>query len=844
MSSPDGRSRVLLSLVSVALSWSHAAVASADTLDRSGVARRLAALSVPFVENQGQIDSRAAFYARTSAGTLFVTREGGVVYSLPGSANGKALPWGLAEEFIGGRAVPVGGSLAETRVSHFVGSDPSRWRTGLPTHHTVELGEVWAGVTLSLAARGNEVEKLFTLAPGASPASIRVRVRGADFLRADAAGALVLGTGGGRRVILSPPIAFQFRNGKRMPVGVSYRTVGHEYGFRLGAHDPDLPVVIDPILQSTYVPHDRPADAMAINASGEILVTGATASTTFPNTTGGGQPTFGGGPSDAYIARFNSSLTTLIQATYFGGTGEEFSRSILIHPVTGDVFIGGDTLGGTLPMVTGGPQTSSGGGVDGFVARFNSTLTVLLQSTYLGGIAGDRVLGLTANPSNGDVYAAGYTESNNFPNVAGGFQTVRLGAGDAFVARLNSTVTANLQSTYFGGTGGDFGTGVTGAYFGGVAFHSASSEVIIAGITFSLDLPQTSGGAQSAPGGNNDGFVARLNAALTAAPRASYYGGTALDRIRAVLVHPTTGDIVVVGDTTSSDLPNTAGNAQPAYASNGDALVARFNSALTSVQGTYLGGAIQELGLAVAIHPTNGQIYVAGQTNSSDFPGTAGGAQPTSPHPDFNGFASRLNSSLTTLLQSTYIGGNGIGDDAMQAIRINPVTSDAVVAGFSSSTAFPNVAGGAFPTYPGGIAQMPGVVSRLTADLAGAAGLTFFTVTPCRVLDTRDPDGPFGGPALAAGATRDFIILGHCNIPIGALAVFGNVTITGPTAPGHLTIFPAGTPQPVVSTINFQPGQTRANNGIFVLGSNGAISVVDGQPAGTVHFILDVAGYF
>lgn len=844
MSSPDGRSRVFLSLVSVALSGSLATAADDAALDRRGVERRLAALSVPFVVNEGQIDSRAAFYARTSSGTLFVTRDGSVVTFLPGSADGKVLPWALAEDFIGGCAVPVGGSPAETRVSHFVGSDPSRWQTGLQTHHTVELGEVWKGVSLSLAARGNEVERLFTLAPGASPAPIRVRVGGADFLHADASGALVVGTGSGRKVIFSPPIAFQLRNGKQMPVGVSYRTAGLEYGFQLGAHDPDLPVVIDPILQSTYVPHDRPADAMAINASGEIVVTGATSSTTFPNTTGGGQPTFGGGPSDAYIARFNSSLTSLIQATYFGGTGEEFSRAILIHPVSGDVFIGGDTLGGTLPMVTGGFQTSSGGGVDGFVARFNSTLTVLFQSTYLGGIAGDRVLGLTANPSNGDVYAAGYTESNNFPNVAGGFQTVLSGAGDAFVARLNSTVTANLQSTYFGGTGGDFGTGVAGAYFGGVAFHPGTSEVIIAGITFSLDLPQTSGGAQSAPGGNNDGFVARLNAALTAAFQASYYGGTALDRIRSVVVHPTTGEIVVVGDTSSSDLPNTAGNAQPAYASNGDAMVARFNSLLTSVQGTYLGGAIQEQGLAVAIHPTNGQIYVAGQTNSSDFPGTAGGAQPTSPHPDFNGFASRLNSSLTTLLQSTYVGGNGIGNDAMQAIRINPVTGDAVVAGFSSSTAFPNVAGGAFPTYPGGIAQMPGVVSRLTADLAGATGLPFFVVTPCRVVDTRDPAGPFGGPALAAGFTREFIIPGRCNIPIGARAVFGNVTITGPTAPGHLSIFPAGTPLPLVSTINFQPGQTRANNGIFVLGSNGGLYVFDGQPVGTVHFILDVAGYF
>ena len=121
----------------------------------------------------------------------------------------------------------------------------------------------------------------------------------------------------------------------------------------------------------------------------------------------------------------------------------------------------------------------------------------------------------------------------------------------------------------------------------------------------------------------------------------------------------------------------------------------------------------------------------------------------------------------------------------------------------------------------------------------------FFTVAPCRVLDTRDPAGPLGGPALAGGTARNFTIAGNCLIPPTAKSVSINATATQPNAQGHLVIFPAGAAIPNSSIINFRPGQTRANNAIVALGAGGALSVADGQPAGgTVHFILDVNGYF
>jgi FtsP/CotA-like multicopper oxidase with cupredoxin domain len=123
-------------------------------------------------------------------------------------------------------------------------------------------------------------------------------------------------------------------------------------------------------------------------------------------------------------------------------------------------------------------------------------------------------------------------------------------------------------------------------------------------------------------------------------------------------------------------------------------------------------------------------------------------------------------------------------------------------------------------------------------------GVSFHTLPPCRVLDTRNPAGPWGGPSLMAGATRDFRLFEVCQIPPTAKSVAVNVTVVNPTTLGHLTLYPTGSQLPVASTINFRSGVVRANNAILPLGVSGQISVFCGMPSGTTDFILDVTGYF
>jgi hypothetical protein len=119
-----------------------------------------------------------------------------------------------------------------------------------------------------------------------------------------------------------------------------------------------------------------------------------------------------------------------------------------------------------------------------------------------------------------------------------------------------------------------------------------------------------------------------------------------------------------------------------------------------------------------------------------------------------------------------------------------------------------------------------------------------FTMIPCRVVDTRNPAGPRGGPGLPAGTDRTFTIAGNCGIPASARAVAVNVTVTGATAAGHLRLHPGGTAVPATSSINYSAGQARANNAIMPLSVLGELAVFSGQASGTAHVILDVYGYF
>lgn len=693
---------------------------------------RSSAIVTPFQANTGEFDGRVAFVAQTAAGSTFVTRDGRLVHSLPGPAvvtkasetargvRARGRGWTLTETLVGARPLPQGGAASATHVSRFVGNDPSRWRSDVPTFDSVILGEAWPGVRAEIVARGRSVEKIFTVAPGADPRRIAVRVGGARRLSIAPDGALVAHTGNGP-VAFSAPVAWQDVDGRRRPVRVAYAVEGHRYSFKLGSYDHALPLEIDPLLQATYLggAADDKANALALDAYGNVYVAGSTLSTDFPGTTGGAQgaaPSGYAGPTDhvAFVARLSGDLTRLMQATYLGGGWNDEALALAVD-AQGNVFVAGSVSYGNFPGTGNGAQPNAGGYVDAFVAKLSGNLAILRQATYLGGKGSDVAHAMSID-ANGNVYVAGTTDSVDFPGTVGGAQAARKDFSDAFVARLDNALTVVVQSTYLGGRWDDRANALA---------LDRNGNVFVAGMTQSPDLPGTAGGAQPGliPGGA-DAFVARFNPGLTQLTGATFLGGISYDEAWAIALDKA-GNVFVAGQTASQDFPGTAGSAQPIGFGPYDGFVARLNNGLTTLaRSTYLGGRNYDAVRALAIE-ADGGVLAAGYTDSTDFPGVRNGAQ-SALVGGTKGFIARFDNTLATLTQSTYFGGTT--SDLLLALA--PHESGALyVAGETVSTNLPETRGAAQPAHGGGADfNRDAYVARLTSSL--------------RLLDPPTPTAP------------------------------------------------------------------------------------------------------
>jgi hypothetical protein len=722
------------------IGWSGSAL-RADSLARAGpvdhhdFGERLVDFRRLFVANVGQTDPAVAFYAPTAGGFTFVTREGQIVHSLRATGNTPWRRWSVVETLTGGAPPrPLGRETSDARATYCLGNDPSTWRIAIATYGSVTLGEVWPGVDVSLRTARNGVEKLFVLSPGTSPDRIRVRLSGAASARVDQNGQLTASTGLGP-IAWSAPVAYQDSEGRRRRVPVRYWAKEGEYGFRLGAHDPALPVTIDPLLQATYLGGSLNdyAFALAIHPrTREVYVTGRTESLNFPGVAGGPQTGYAGGWDDAFIARFNPTLTALEQTTYFGGNGIDFGTALAVHPGTGEVFVAGQAASTNLPGTEGGAQPLYAGTTDAFVARLDADLTRLIQVTYLGGTWGDGAEALAIHPTTGEVFVAGWTVSSDFPRAEGGAQPERRsGNYEAFVARLDTGLTRVSQATYLGGSLMDVATDL--------AVDAGRDEVILCGMTESDDLPGTAGAAQSTLRGISDAFVSRLGASLTRLERTTYLGGSDAEWGIALAIDPA-GHIFVGGDSSSPDLPARAEDPEAAYGGFWDGFVARIRSDLGLIEQTRLfGGELIDFITALTLDPATGELLAVGETTSTDLPGLSGAAQSSYGGGVLDAFVARFTPGLDRLSQATYLGGRD--RETAYAVAVEPTTGDVIVAGDTRSEDFPKTAGGAQASYGGGdLYGGDAFVARLSRNIASpSAGAPARTrgPSPPRIIDFR-----------------------------------------------------------------------------------------------------------
>ncbi|MBI2571446.1 MAG: hypothetical protein HYV63_30935 [Candidatus Schekmanbacteria bacterium] len=643
------------------------------------VAERLAQVVVPFIDNEGQVDERVAYYAQTFAGAVFVTHEGELVYALPPrpergeelqggvahAAMGAGEPeaasgsgWAIVERFAGGTPSPAGGEVSPTNLSFFIGNDPDRWRPEVKTRRAVELGEVWKGIDVELVARGKNVEKIFRVAKGAQPDRIRLEMEGAS-LRAGDDGTLVATTGNGD-LAFTRPVAYQERESGRAPVTVAYRLDGQVYGFEIGdGYDPDYPLVIDPLLHYSYRGGNRYDLATDIAITGtDVYVVGKSyyenPGDQFPGTTGGAQPS-NAGQYDAVALRLDLTLGTLYQATYLGGGGSEDGVGVAL--LTNKVFVSGVTNSGNFPT-SGGYQATWQGGYDAFVARLSSDLKTLEKSSYFG-TAGDETTARVA-AIDSDVYLVGTTTSSALPGVSGSADSSFEGASDGFAARFNTDLSSLVRATYVGGNNDDSVRAV----------RVSASGVFVAGDTNATSWPWVSGAAQSSPGGSLDAFLARLDRDLISGARATYFGGPAGEYGWDLALGGS--GVYLCGVTAGSGVPGTSGGAQPTFAGVRDVIVALFSLDLLSrTNATYLGGTGNDGDSDAGCALGNGALYVAGFTESASFPGTTGSAVDTM-QGGGDAYVARLDPALTTLQQTTYLGGTFSWSDSARQVTVGP----------------------------------------------------------------------------------------------------------------------------------------------------------------------------
>ncbi|MEW6441951.1 MAG: PKD domain-containing protein [bacterium] len=684
-------------------------------------------LRIPFIENQGQIqDQEIRYYADVLGGTVAVTRQGELLYALPLLEQGPPAGhdgeprlkssggWVLKERVVGAQVCdPQGSERASTSVSWYVGSDPGSWRKEIPTYSHVSLGEVSDGVDLVVRAYGRTVEKVFTLGPGAAADSIALKLEGALGLEVNGQGELEVATGLGK-ARFTRPVAYQERDGKKEYVPAAYRVLDKDtYGFTVAAYDASRPLVIDPLLASTFLggAGNEWAMALTLDGAGNVYVAGATTSANFP-TTPGAYDTSYFSQEDVFVTKLNADLTQILASTYIGGSGSfdiygnDEGKALAIDG-DGNVYVAGSTASPNFPATAGAYDSSWNGDFDTFVCVFDADLANLLASTFLGGGESETNPRLDIGDQ-GDVYVAGHTYSSNFPTTDQAFDTSFSGSSDVYVARLDAALTSLVASTLLGGSGMENLGAMT---------LDASGNVYVAGRSYGgADFPVTEGAYNMSYVGGTS-FVSRLAPDLTVLLASTFVG---MGSPSSMAVNDA-GDVYLAGDTWS-DLEPTYPTTPGAYDTsvNGwqEAFVSRLDAGLSSLlASTFLGGEGNDAAVSISLG-TQDDVYVAGSTASPDFPATPG-AFDASLSGGQDAFISMFDADLSTLFASSFLG--GASDDYGKSL-VTDGLGNLYVSGDTFSMDFPATAD-AYDTGFNGVKD--GFVAKLNGFSAGQLRETF-----------------------------------------------------------------------------------------------------------------------
>ncbi|MGD0445549.1 MAG: SBBP repeat-containing protein [Edaphobacter sp.] len=807
----------------------------ASTPSHSAVAENYGKLPLSFEVNKGQSDPEVKFQSQGSGYSLYLTDSSAVLAltrrehanTTPERAVGNSLKAGsvrqtrktdvIRMELAGAsRNLHVTGvDQLPGKANYFIGNDPAKWHSDVPTYSKVQYAGVYPGIDLVYYGNKRQLEYDFVVAPGANPKPIRLQFAGAKKLKLTADGGLTVAAPNGE-IAFHKPFIYQVKKGQRQPIqGRFFLLAKNVVSFTLGEYDHTKPLVIDPVLvYSTYFfAGVALAGPIAVDSSGNAYVTGS-AGGGLSVTTGAFQKS-NEGIANVFVTKINPTGTALVYSTYLGGTVQDTGTGIAVDS-SGNAYVTGATSSQNFPVTTGAYQIANDGmrfevygtnefenTANAFVTKLNPTGTALIYSTYLGGsgvrfpnnqaaapgqtlspyaYVGDSASSIAVD-SSGSVYITGLANSTDFPVTAGAFQPMNNSPevstgndffpGNAFVTKLNPTGTALVYSTYLGGRGnargscGDMGQSIA---------VDGSDNAYVTGIACSTDFPVTTGAFQTmnnaAANSLPNAFVAKINPTGTALIYSTYLGGSSTngngDSGSGIAVDGS-GNAYVTGTTSSANFPVTAGSFQTMNNSSvklipANAFIAKLNQTGTGlIYSTYLGGsgsASGDVGTSIAVD-SESNAYVIGNTDSINFPVTPGAFQTVNNAAAIhstNAFITKLNPTGTALLYSTYLGGSGFMEsdegDSGTAIAVDN-SGNAYVTGGTDSTNFPVTAGALQITPP-----PAGAGSSFIAKLNLSTGLP----TPAVSVT----------PSLSSITTAQAL-----NVTVSVSGISGNPTPTG-----------------------------------------------------------------
>jgi hypothetical protein len=740
-----------------------------------------------FAENQGQDDQAVKFSATGREYRVFLTEDGATFGLRAGS---KAPPAFLQLRLRNANRHPriLGAKKLPSTTNYLVGRDSSKWKKGVSSFGEVKYEEIYPGIDLVYYGKDHRLEYDFIVQPDARPSDIRLALSGSEreqTARIDKEGDLSIRVSG-REISFHRPVVYQVGSGGEK-VGVSAEYVearnpekssakGQEFGVQVGNYDRSKPLIIDPVLTfSTFLGGsdiDR-ANAIAVDTAGNVYVAGSTFSMDFP-TVNPIQATRHGSGGDAFVTKINAAGTAIVYSTYLGGstttlpsgTAAQAANGIAADSA-GNAYVVGQTIATDFPVTAGAFDTScptcGANGDVAFVAKLDSTGSQLLYSTYLGGsgggaATGDRGDAIAVN-SSGLAYVTGLATSPDFPTTPGAFKRTLAGGG-VFVTQLNADGSALNYSTLIGS-----GEGL------GIALNSAG-DAYLAGATGETTYPTTPGAFQPTfggigGGGGNDAFITELNSSGSALVYSTYLGGLNEDYAGGIGID-SAGNAYVAGQTFSTNFP--VKNAfQPTLNGTADAYVAELNPTGTAlVYSTYLGGSNNDDADNVAVDSA-GNAYVTGFTVSTDFP-LAGALQAKYGGGTMDAFLTVMSPSGTPTF-STYLGGES--DDQGNGIAVDS-SGNVYVAGQTESSGFPTL--NAVQALPGG--ALDGFVTKFSISTATPPADFSLALSPSSLSVSPGEAGNFSVGLIAIGGFSQAISFSCSVQPAGPTCSMSPATVT------------------------------------------------------------------